>query len=296
MQYVRIGTRGSVLALWQANWVKSSLESFFPDQRFEIINIKTEGDRIANIPLERLGGEGVFVKQIETALLDREVDMAVHSMKDLPTSLPDGLIIGAVPEREDSSDVLISKHNLDFFHLPEGAKIGTGSVRRRAQLLSVRRDIVIKDIRGNVDTRLAKLKSEDFDAIILASAGLQRLGYGHKITQRLPNSICLPAVGQGALCIEIRAEDSELHDMVRNINHTESAVAVTAERSFLKRLGGGCRLPIAASGNLENGILRLAGLVSDVDGQKVIRSSISGKQDEAENIGKKLAEILLDKW
>lgn len=294
MQQVRIGTRGSALALWQANWVKSKLEDIFLHCKIEIVRINTRGDRASNISLEDLGGEGVFVKQIEIALLDGKVDIAVHSMKDLPTVMPDGLTIGAIPERADPADVFISKHNLDFSDLPEGARIGTGSLRRRAQLLYARRDLIIRDIRGNVDTRLAKLQSDDLDAIILAAAGIQRLGYSDLVTQRLPYSICLPAVGQGALCVQIRAEDNVLYDMVKKIDHPESAVAVIAERKFLKRLGGGCYVPIAASGNVEHGKLNLAGLVADRDGQKVIRSNVSGRQEEAEHVGERLAEILLD--
>ena len=294
MKRIRIGTRSSALALWQANWVRSSLESVFPRYDFELIHIKTQGDRVSNVPLVHIGGEGIFVKQIEIALLNGEVDLAVHSMKDLPTILPDGLTIGAIPERVSPADVLISKNGLDFFHLPPGAKIGTGSLRRRAQLLHARSDLDIRDIRGNVDTRLAKLRSGDMDAIVLAAAGVQRLGYGDSVTQSLPYSISLPAVGQGALCIEIRAEDEELQDIVRSINHPHSAVAVKAERAFLRKLGGGCRVPIAALGTVDSDKLSLVGLVADQDGKKVIRSDISAKQTEAEYMGEKLAERLLD--
>ena len=294
MKRIRIGTRSSALALWQANWVRSSLGSAFPLYDFELIHIKTHGDRVSNVPLVRIGGEGIFVKQIEIALLNGEVDLAVHSMKDLPTTLPDGLTIGAIPERVNPADVLISKNGLDFFHLPPGAKIGTGSLRRRAQLLHARSDLDIRDIRGNVDTRLAKLRSGDMDAIVLAAAGVQRLGYGDSVTQSLPYSISLPAVGQGALCIEIRAEDEELQDIVRSINHPHSAVAVKAERAFLRKLGGGCRVPIAALGTVDSDKLSLVGLVADQDGKKVIRSDISAKQTEAEYMGEKLAERLLD--
>ena len=294
MKRIRIGTRSSALALWQANWVRSSLGSAFPLYDFELIHIKTHGDRVSNVPLVRIGGEGIFVKQIEIALLNGEVDLAVHSMKDLPTTLPDGLTIGAIPERVNPADVLISKNGLDFFHLPPGAKIGTGSLRRRAQLLHTRSDLDIRDIRGNVDTRLAKLRSGDMDAIVLAAAGVQRLGYGDSVTQSLPYSICLPAVGQGALCIEIRTKDEKVQDIVKSINHPYSAVAVKAERAFLRKLGGGCRVPIAALGTVDSDKLSLVGLVADQDGREVIRSDISGKQTEAEYMGEKLAERLLD--
>ncbi len=293
MERINIGTRSSALALWQANWVKSRLEGIFPDCEFELVHIKTQGDRVTDIPLEQLGGDGVFVKQIEVALLEEEIDLAVHSMKDLPTDLPDGLIIGAIPARANPADVLISKDNLDFLNLPQGAKVGTGSLRRRAQLLHARSDLTIKDIRGNVDTRLAKLRTEDLDAIILAAAGVERLGYGDSVTQQLPYDICLPAVGQGALCIEIRAENSKVRDIVRSIDNPESAVPVRAERALLRRLGGGCHVPIAALGVIKPDGLHLEGLVADPDGQKLIRSNASGRQDEAELIGERLADLLL---
>ena len=294
MKRIKIGTRSSALALWQANWVKASLKNVFPQYDFELAHIKTQGDSVSDVPLANMGGDGIFVKQIEIALLDGSVDLAVHSMKDLPTILPDGLVIGAIPERANPADALISKNGLNFLQLPPGAKIGTGSLRRRAQLLHARSDLIIKDIRGNVDTRLTKLKSEGLDAIILASAGVERLGYGDSVTQQLPYDICLPAVGQGALCIEIRGKDEKLNDMMERINHPESAVAGKAERAFLRKLGGGCRVPIAALGTVNSDNVELAGLVADQDGQKVIRSDISGKQTEAENLGEKLAERLLD--
>ena len=292
MHRIRIGTRESALALSQTNWVKGKLERLFAECRFETIHIKTQGDRVSDVPLEHIGGEGVFVKQIELSLLNGEIDLAVHSMKDVPTILPDGLAIGAIPKRVDPSDALISKHNLDFQHLPAQAKIGTGSLRRRAQLLYARKDLVIRSIRGNVDTRLRKLMEQDLDAIILAVAGMERLGRHRQITQRLPYHICLPAVGQGALCVQIRADDERMRHIVRSIDHPESSVAVKAERSFLRKLGGGCRVPIAALGTVNPGQLELTGMMADRDGENLIRSSISGKQDEAEPIGEKLAEAL----
>jgi hydroxymethylbilane synthase len=276
----------------QTNWVKSKLEILFPECRFEIINIKTKGDRISDIPLESIDGEGIFVKQIEMALLRGEVDLAVHSMKDVPTLLPDGLTIGAFPQRIDPSDALISKHNLDFQHLPPKAKIGTGSLRRRAQLLHARSDLVIESIRGNVDTRLRKLMEQDLDAIVLASAGLERLNIQHQITEKLPYNICLPAIGQGALCVEIRAYDKDINDMVKEIDHPESCAAIKAERAFLRRLGGGCRFPIAALGVVNSGQLELTGMVTDVDGKRMIRHTISDGQESAEYIGVELAEAL----
>jgi hydroxymethylbilane synthase len=292
MHRIKIGTRESALALSQTNWVKSKLERLFPECRFETIHIKTQGDRVSDVPLERIAGEGVFVKQIELALVNGEIDLAIHSMKDVPTILPDGLSIGAVPKRFDPSDALISKHNLDFQHLPAQAKIGTGSLRRRAQLLYARRDLVIRSIRGNVDTRLRKLMEQDLDAIVLAVAGMERLGRHRQITQRLPYHISLPAVGQGALCVQIRADDQHMRLMVRSIDHPESSSAVRAERAFLRKLGGGCRVPIAALGLVNSGQLELTGMVTDRYGKRLIRSSVSGRQDEAEYMGEELAEAL----
>ncbi len=293
MNRIKLGTRGSALALWQANHIKNKLSEIHPDYEIEIRNIKTLGDSISDIPLSQIGGDGIFVKQIEIALLSGEIDFAVHSLKDLPTSLPDGLVIGAITERNDPSDVLISKQNLDFAHLPKGAKVGTSSLRRRSQILHARKDLNIIEMRGNVDTRLKKLESEDLDAIILAYAGVERLGYANLVTQKLPYDISLPAVGQGALCVEIRENDKELNDLVRNINHSDSFATVKAERAFLKRLGGGCRVPIAALGQIVNGELKLTGLVGDRDGQTIIRSDISGSMENVEFIGEKLAEVLL---
>ena len=294
MKSIRIGTRGSKLALWQANYIKSELEKVHPHYEFEIKNIKTLGDTVCDVPLEQIGGDGIFVKQIEIALLNDEIGLAVHSMKDLPTILQDGLIIGATTKRTDPSDVLISKQSLDFTHLPEGAKVGTSSLRRRSQLLHARCDLNIVEMRGNVDTRLKKLESEDMDAIVLAYAGIERLGYADLVTQKLPYDICLPAVGQGALCIEIREDDKELFDMVKSINHSESSAEVRAEREFLNKLGGGCRVPIAALGNTEKGELNLIGLVGDRDGQIILRSDISGSQENPEIVGENLANILID--
>jgi hydroxymethylbilane synthase len=294
MGNIRIGTRASALALWQANYIKKMLNTVYPDHEIEIKNIKTLGDTISDLPLGQIGGDGIFVKQIEIALLNGEIDIAVHSMKDLPTILPDGLAIGAIPERANPADVLISRQNLSFDKLPNGAKVGTSSLRRHSQLLHARRDINIREMRGNVDTRLKKLESENLDAIVLAYAGVERLGYANLITQQLPYNLCLPAVGQGALCIEIRKNDEELSDVVKHLNHPESSASVRAERSFLNKLGGGCRVPIAALGSIVDGELKLMGLVSDRDGHRIIRSDISGSAENAEIIGEELAKKLID--
>lgn len=294
MKTFKIGTRGSALALCQTNWVKSKLERLFAYCNFQVVRIRTYGDKVSDIPLGQIGSEGIFVKHIEASLLNGEIDLAVHSMKDVPTVVPDGLAVGAIPERADPADVLISKHNLDLSHLPLGARVGTGSLRRRAQLLHERSELDMVDIRGNVDTRLAKLRSGELDAIVLASAGVKRLGYESSVTQRIPYSICLPAVGQGALCIEVRSEAKEIRDIVKNIHHPESAAAVRAERAFLRELGGGCRVPIAALGTVESGMLKLEGLVADRDGRRIIRTNTTGELREAECIGERLAACLIN--
>jgi len=297
-----IGTRGSALALWQTNWVKNKLAQLLPEYHFKVVRIKTRGDKVRDAPLAQIGGKGIFVREIELALLRGDIDMAVHSMKDLPTVLPNGLTIGAIAERFDPSDVIISHQGYNFSTLLLGAKIGTSSLRRRAQLLHFRPDLKFEHLRGNVDTRISKLKSEGFDAIVLAFAGVERLAselrkrmnFDELTIESLSYKICLPAVGQGAIGIEAREEDSELLEILKNINHFESHTTVTAERAFLKSLGGGCQTPIAALGTINNDTLSLEGLVADVDGKRVIRSAASGIPQQSEEIGKKLAKMLLD--
>jgi len=303
-----IGTRGSALALWQTNWVKDKLAVLLPEYHFKVVRIKTKGDEIRDVPLAKIGGKGIFVRQIEWALLRGEIDMAVHSMKDLPTTLPNGLTIGAIAERSDPSDALISYKGYNFSTLPLGAKIGTSSLRRRAQLLHFRPDLKFENLRGNVDTRIVKLKAEGFDAIVLASAGVKRLAcelrermdFSELTIEPFSYKICLPAAGQGAIGIEVREKESELLEILKKINHFESYTTVTAERALLKSLGGGCRIPIAALGTINGGTLSLEGLVADVDGNRMIRSGTkvpayaSGKPQQAEEVGKELAKILLD--
>jgi hydroxymethylbilane synthase len=298
-----IGTRGSALALWQTYWIQNSLQKLAPECRFEVKHIKTSGDKILDAPLAQIGGKGLFVKELELALLNGEIDIAVHSMKDIPTVLPDGLIIGATAQRTDPSDALVSHKGFQFTDLPLGAKVGTSSLRRRAQLLYSRPDLNIYNLRGNLDTRIAKLKNEGFDTIILATAGVQRLGFDELITERLPYEICLPAVGQGAIGIEVRTEGAKgqegkgarkLLELVTKINHFESAMAVTAERAMLTELGGGCQIPIAALGRVLNGKLNLEGLVAAVDGSRIVRASVCGELLNADALGKQLAKQLLD--
>jgi hydroxymethylbilane synthase len=290
---IKIGTRGSKLALWQANWVKSVLQEKFPQHNVELIIIKTQGDKILDVPLAKVGGKGLFVKEIEHALLTRNIDIAVHSMKDMPAEIPDGLCIGAVPERENPFDVFISQSGLGFKKLASGSIIGTSSLRRGAQLRHERPDIVIQPLRGNLDTRLKKLDSENLDAIVLAAAGVKRLNLEHKITEYLDPNIILPAIGQGALCIEIRNGDAKIGSLVESMDHEATRTVVKGERAFLNRLEGGCQVPIAGYGKINKEQLTLTGLVAEIDGTQVIKGENSGPLDSAEAIGIDLAEELL---
>jgi len=290
---VKIGTRGSKLALWQANWVQSELHKKNPDLSFEIEIIKTKGDKILDVPLAKVGGKGLFVKEIEQALLDESIDLAVHSMKDMPAEIPDGLCIGAIPLREKVNDVLISKNGLCFSDLPEKAAVGTSSLRRSSQLLNARPDIIIVPLRGNLNTRLKKLESGDMDAIVVAAAGVKRLGFENKITEYFDDNIMLPAVGQGALCIEIREQDTKITSLVDCLDHYHTRRIILGERAFLHRLEGGCQVPIAAYGQIEKNVFTLTGLVASVDGKTIIKNEMSGAEENSENTGIKLAENLL---
>jgi hydroxymethylbilane synthase len=290
---IKIGTRGSKLALWQANWVKSALNAGNTSIAVELVPIKTRGDKILDVPLAKVGGKGLFVKEIEDALLNGRIDLAVHSMKDMPSEIPDGLCVGAIPEREIPQDVLISKKGLLLHDLMPGARIGTSSLRRSAQLLHARPDLVILPLRGNIDTRLKKLETENLDAIILAAAGVKRLGLENRITEYMDENVMLPAVGQGALCIEIRQNDPEIEPIIAALNHQETWTVVMGERAFLNRLEGGCQVPIAAHGKIEKNTFTLCGLVAAVDGTTVIKETLSGPEDSSESIGVKLADRLL---
>jgi hydroxymethylbilane synthase len=290
---IKIGTRGSKLALWQANWVKSALEDQHPALTVELVIIKTKGDKILDVPLAKVGGKGLFVKEIEDALLNRRVDLAVHSMKDMPAEIPQGLCIGAIPERETPLDVLISKNGHQLSELGAGAHIGTSSLRRSSQILHARPDLVIKSLRGNLDTRLKKLETENLDAIILAAAGVKRLGLEDRITEYLEETIMLPAVGQGALCIEIRQNDHIIEPLVAALEHPQTRTVVMGERAFLNRLEGGCQVPMAAYGKVENSTFTLCGLVATIDGATVIKDTLSGPADSSEQIGLDLAERLV---
>jgi hydroxymethylbilane synthase len=291
---IKIGTRGSKLALWQSNWVKSALEAKHPSISVELEIIKTKGDKILDVPLAKVGGKGLFVKEIEDALITGNVDIAVHSMKDMPAEIPDGLCIGAIPRRETPQDVLISKNGRLLSELAPGAHVGTSSLRRSSQILHVRPDLIIKPLRGNLDTRLRKLETEDLDAIVLAAAGVKRLGLEHRITEYLDETIMLPAVGQGALCIEIRQDDPAITPLVTALEHSQTRTVVMGERAFLNRLEGGCQVPIAAHGKLENNIFTICGLIATLNGTTVIKETLSGSGDSSEKIGVNLANRLIN--
>jgi hydroxymethylbilane synthase len=299
-----IGSRGSKLALWQSNWVKDRLEEVYEGLTVSIEVIKTTGDKLTEASLAQIGGKGVFTKEIEDALLDHRVDLAVHSLKDLPTVLPEGLCIAAITEREDVRDALIVSEDLRKYiinsieDLPRCARIGTSSLRRASQLRHARPDLQILELRGNVDTRLRKLYEGDYDAIILASAGLKRLGFDHCISAYLPVSEMLPAVGQAALAIETRIDDHRANMLLEVLNHQPTRYAAEAERAVLRSLGGGCAVPIAAFAHFKkNRIshkLAVEALVADVEGRRLIRRQISGQAQDAEELGAKLAEMLVE--
>ena len=295
---VIIGTRGSQLALWQTNWVKLALQKRHPDIEVEVRTISTKGDRVLDVSLPKLGeqGKGLFTKELEGELFDRRVDLAVHSLKDLPTELPAGLVIGAICEREDVRDALVSRVAIGSFEaLRKEALVGTSSLRRRAQLRAARPDLVIEPVRGNVDTRLRKLDAGEYDAIVLAAAGLIRLGHANRITELLSEDLVLPAVGQGAIAIETRADDSPTAEIVQALNHETTQLACEAERAFLKGLGGGCLVPIAANARIESNRLTLRGLVANPDGSEVIKDQRAGLPHDADLIGRELAETMLSR-
>lgn len=289
-----IATRGSKLALWQAEWIKSLLLEINPDFDIGLNKIKTTGDKILDVPLAQVGGKGLFVKEIEEAMLRGEADLAVHSMKDVPTDLPDGLHLSAITKREDPRDAFIAGKGIKSFNeLPQGANIGTSSLRRICQLLNLRPDLKITQLRGNVDTRLRKVAEGEFDAVILAAAGVKRLGFADRITERLPIEMSLPAIGQGAVGIECRVDDEFINGLLKKLNHEETAVCVRAERAFLKKLEGGCQVPIGAYARLDNGRIVIEGLVGSLDGKTLIKDKLEGAPEKAESLGTTLAEKLL---
>lgn len=288
-----IATRGSELALWQANYIKGRIEEQYPGISVSLLKLKTKGDKILDVPLAKVGGKGLFVKEIEEALLDGRADLAVHSMKDVPTQLPEGLVVDINPEREDNSDTLLSVQYDDLDAIPAGGVVGTSSLRRGSQVLALRPDLVIKNLRGNVNTRLRKLLDGEYDAIIMATSGMKRLGLTAPKMSALKPPTFLPAVAQGALGIEY-AEDGPLGPMLAFLDHRESKITVQAERGFLTGLDGGCQVPIASVAELDGDIVRLTGFVADVDGSNPIRMEAEGSVDQAFEIGLGLAKRVLD--
>jgi hydroxymethylbilane synthase len=296
-QHIRIGTRGSDLALWQTNWVKEELLKKFPELQVDITIIKTTGDKILDSPLSNIGDKGLFIKEIEQALLNGEIDLAVHSLKDVPTLIPNGLTIGAITRREDVRDVFIAhpkKPYKKFRDIPQGGTIATGSLRRKSQVLRMRPDVQIVDVRGNLNTRFRKLEESSWDGMILARAGVVRLGWESRITEVLPTVEILPAVGQGALAIEIRAGDKRLGKLCASLHHDPTSKAALCERALLRRLEGGCQIPVGAYARTEDGQFMMEGLVGSADGRYAVRGTIRGSADDAETLGRDLAETLLE--
>jgi len=288
-----IGSRGSQLALWQANWVKSQLENLHSNADISIRVITTSGDKIKDVPLSKIGGKGLFVKEIEEALLAKEIDLAVHSMKDVPIEIPPELEISIITKRENPLDALISKNGKKLADLPQGATIGTSSLRRSSQLLNHRNDFKIHPLRGNVDTRLKKVEEGKYDAILLASAGLNRLGWSNRITEEISHEIIIPAMGQGALGIETRLGDTKTYNFISSLNHEKTNYEVSAERALVGKLDGGCQVPIGAYAKIEDNLITLKGLVASLDGKIIHKSEIVGPIEDAINIGQDLGEELL---
>ena len=288
-----IGSRGSHLALWQTNFVKTNLENLFPDKSFEIKIIRTTGDDQLESALSKIGDKGVFTRQIEAELLSGGIDLAVHSLKDLQTEQPQGLKIGAVCEREVPNDALVSKQGVSIDDLPRNAKVATGSLRRRSQLLHHRPDLEIAEIRGNVPTRLKKFDESNLDGVILAYAGLKRLGFESRISEVIPFNIMVPAVGQGAIAVEVREKDKQTIEILEKLEHRQTRVCVTAERAFLRALEGGCQVPIGAYAFLEGSQIVLEGVVGSLDGTTVFREKTTGR--DAESLGTDLAKALIEK-
>lgn len=288
-----IGTRQSLLALWQSNHIASLLRKQYPDCQVTLKKIVTKGDRILDVPLAQIGGKGLFTKEIETELLDGTVDLAVHSLKDMPTVLPEGLCLTAITTRANVGDAFVSNKYASFSELPQGAVLGTSSLRRKAQLLAVRPDLKIVDLRGNVDTRLRKLDEGQMDAIILAAAGLERLGHADRIREIIPTTVCLPAVGQGALAIECRSDNKEVRDMLAFLNDLPTKQATDAERAFLGLIEGGCQVPIGVHAEVENDNVKIEAVIASLDGSKVLRNNITGSAVNAADLGRKLGQQML---
>jgi hydroxymethylbilane synthase len=291
MSTINIGTRDSQLALWQAEWVKDSLAAIYPEIEFLLIPMKTKGDKILDVPLAKIGDKGLFTKELEHGLLNGEIDLAVHSLKDLPTLLPNGLEIAAFCEREEPRDVFLSKDGTCLAELPQGSIIGTSSLRRKAQLQNYRPDLVFADLRGNLQTRWRKLEESKMSGIVLAAAGVKRLGWEDRITEIIPEDLMLSAVGQGSIAIEIASERDDIRKLVQALNHKETELAVRAERVLMRRLEGGCQIPIGGFGTVNKGELTLKGIVASLDGKRVLKASAVGT--DPEHVGNLVAEKLI---
>ena len=290
---LKIGTRQSLLALWQSNHIAACLRKQYPECEVVLKKIVTKGDRILDVPLAQIGGKGLFTKEIEEDLLSGEVDLAVHSLKDMPTVLPEGLCLTAITERANVGDAFVSNDYACFEELPLGAVVGTSSLRRKAQLLAARPDLTIRDLRGNVDTRLRKLDEGLYDAVILAAAGLERLGHGDRIKAIIPSDVCLPAVGQGALAIECRADDAEVRQMLDFLNDQPTVYATAAERAFLGLLEGGCQVPIGVHADVNGEQIKIEAIIAALDGSTVLRDTIEGADVDAVALGQKLGKKML---
>ncbi|WP_168460967.1 MULTISPECIES: hydroxymethylbilane synthase [unclassified Acinetobacter] len=293
MKTLKIATRQSPLALWQAEHIRARLEALHADLTVELVTFVTQGDKILDTPLAKIGGKGLFVKELEAALMDGRADLAVHSMKDVPMALPEGLNLAVICEREDPLDAFVSNHYAHFSDLPQGAKVGTSSLRRKCQILKARPDLEIIDLRGNVGTRLSKLDDGQYDAIILASAGLKRLGLEQRIRHTIQPDLSLPAVGQGALGLECRSQDQAVLDLILPLMDADTNVCVRAERAFNAYLEGGCQVPIAGYATLQDGQLQIEGRVGSVDGQTILKAVQVGAPEQAEQLGEQLAQALL---
>ncbi|MDX1810411.1 MAG: hydroxymethylbilane synthase [Gammaproteobacteria bacterium] len=292
---IRIATRRSPLALWQAEFVKAELEKHHPGLQVELVKMVTQGDKILDTPLAKVGGKGLFVKELEVGMLEGTADIAVHSMKDVPVEFPEGLHLAVICEREDPRDAFVSNTYKHFDDLPQGARVGTSSLRRECQLRERRPDLEIVSLRGNVNTRLKKLDDGEYDAIILAAAGLKRLGFQDRIKHEIDTNHSLPAIGQGAVGIECRTNDERVNALIAPLNHEETAIRVRAERSMNNRLEGGCQVPIGGYAELDYGVIVMHGLVGRPDGKEVVRGNISGKPEDAEELGRILADDLLSR-
>ena len=293
-QKIVIGTRSSKLALWQADYVADCLRKKYPGLIVEEKKMTTKGDKILDAPLAKIGGKGLFTKELEAEMLEGGIDLAVHSLKDMPTEVPDGLVITAITKRFDSGDAVVCPKYKTLDALPKGARVGTSSLRRRAQILAVRPDLELIDLRGNVNTRLKKLDDGEYDAIILAVAGLKRLGFGDRITEVLPKSMCLPAVGQGALAIEAREDDKEIRDMLAFLQDDETTRCAAAERAFLETVEGGCQVPVGVYAVPSDGGVEVEAVIASLDGKRRFRDKVKGEWNDAEALGHQLANRLLD--